>query len=440
MLYNRLIENILLPFSDQILGTTFHKELVKLRDQQYLSNNEIENLQSENIYSLLRFSLDNIPYYRKLNISFDSDPYKWVKKFPVLTKSIIKQYNNELIKPEEGRLYKHSSSGSTGEQSTVFMNELDQSKYRATQILWWEWAGFRLGDKFLQTGINPNRGLLKLCKDFLLRTKYISAFNHSEEDIIKILKKLPKSGYSFGGYASSLYVFAQVAKRAGINNVNLKATISWGDKLFDHYRNQIESTFNTKVHETYGCAEGILIAAQKDLPYMYIMSNNVFLEIVDDQGNELPDGEMGHVLVTRLDSRAMPLIRYRLGDLAIKLPKNEYPCKRDLNFPLLKKVIGRDTDIVKTKSGKYMVVHFFTGIFEHIPAIKQFRVIQTTLDKMEIEYIPDKSFNKSILKHIEWQIHKHLKEEFPIIFIKVDYIPSTNSGKPQLISSSLSIV
>ena len=68
-----------------------------------------------------------------------------------------------------------------------------------------------------------------------------------------------------------------------------------------------------------------MIAAQLDLEYMYIMTTSVFVEILDDDGFEVENGKMGNVVVTCLNAFAMPLIRYKVGDLAIKLPESEYP-------------------------------------------------------------------------------------------------------------------
>jgi phenylacetate-CoA ligase len=158
--------------------------------------------------------------------------------------------------------------------------------------------------------------------------------------------------------------------------------------------------------------------------------------LLDENGNEVPDGEMGFVVATRLDNYAMPLIRYYLGDLAVKEVNNE-KCACGRNMPQLKKIIGRDTDIIKTRSGKFMVVHAFTGIFEHIPEIKQFRVVQNNLDGIDIEIIKDKGFSGMVLEHIREKINGYLKEDFPVNFIEVTNIAPTASGKPQIIKSFL---
>jgi phenylacetate-CoA ligase len=437
-LLNRLLESVILPLGDVLTKGIFISNLKELRNIVSMSENELNELQKLKLKKVLVYAKNNSNYYQGLNIQAnDLEGVSLLKKFPILDKQTLKNNQKDLLTCKPEGLIKHSSSGSTGFQSTVFWSIEEQSKNRATQILWWEWAGYKFGDPLLQTGINPKRTFIKKLKDIFLNTYYIQAFSHSKEDVLKALKWAQgKKNPVLAGYASSLFVFSQYAKETGIK-IPFKAAVCWGDKLFSHYRNSINEVFQVKISETYGSAEGLMIAAQADLSYMYIMTPNVYIEIVDDNGNEVPDGIMGHVIVTNLNAFAMPLIRYRIGDLAIKLPKEKYPEKRKYNLPILQMVIGRDTDLVKTKSGKYMVVHSFTGIFEHIPQISQFCVVQENLEGIKIMFIPDKNFYPELLQRISDSILDFLQEDFNIEFVEVDFIPPTKSGKPQLIVSKL---
>ena len=56
--------------------------------------------------------------------------------------------------------------------------------------------------------------------------------------------------------------------------------MAWGDKLFSHYKNKIKSQFKINISETYASAEGLMIAAQKDLEFMYIMSLPFLLKLL----------------------------------------------------------------------------------------------------------------------------------------------------------------
>ena len=146
---------------------------------------------------------------------------------------------------------------------------------------------------------------------------------------------------------------------------------------------------------------------------------------------------MGHVVVTSLNAMAMPLIRYRIGDLAKMLPKDQYPAKRDLNYPIIEKIIGRDTDLVRTPGGRMLVVHSFTGIFEHIPEISQFRITQENLEGITIEFVPGEGYHEQLLDTIRTRIAENVKEPFRLNFIERHEIPPSASGKPQLIISKI---
>lgn len=437
MIYNNLLENIILPAGDFVIGTNFIAELKKWRKIVSLDSNRIKEIQRNNLHTQLEYCKKNVPFYKKLNLPEIKDPYEMIKYFPIMTKQIIKENIDDLVVKSNSELIKESSSGSSGIQGTVYMTKAEESVNRAIQVLWWEWAGYKIGDKIIQTGMTNKRTLEKQIKDILFKTDYYIAFGLNEKEIREALENQrsnPKK--MLLGYASSLYLFAKVARDLKMKDIHFESVVSWGDKMFDHYRRLIESQFKTKVYDTYACTEGFMISAQCSKGNYHIMSPQIYLEIVDDENKEVNDGELGNVIVTRLDSRAMPLVRYSLGDLAIKEVESK-KCECGMGLPLLKKIIGRDTDIVKTESGNYLIVHFFTAIFEHIPQIKQFRVIQRKISEIEIEYIKGDGFEERVLDYIEKTIDEHLGEKLNIIFKEVRKIPVTPSGKPQIIKSLL---
>lgn len=436
--YNNLLNSFILPTSEYLFNIPLTKTRDELDKITQLSKLEIDKIQQEKLQKLLNFSVENSKYYKTFDVDIKSgNCVENLKKFPILTKEIIKKETSNILTESTEKLLKNGSSGSTGEQTIVYWSKNEQTINRATQLLWWKWAKYTIGDRLVQTGITTNRIGLKRYKDIFFRTKYIQAFSHNPKEITKLLKSLnPKREYILAGYASSLFVIAKIAKKNNIT-IKFKSAISWGDKLFSHYKTTILDTFGCKTYETYGSAEGLMIGSQKDLDYLYIMSTNVFVEIVDENGNDVEDGKLGHVLITNLNGYAMPLIRYKVGDLAIKLPENKYPEIRELNLPLFEKIVGRDTDIIKTPSGNYMVVHSFTGIFEHIPEVRQFCVIQNQVSGINIQYIKSANFTDSILENIKLEIQNYLNEPFEIIFEEVNEIKPTLSGKPQLIISNL---
>ncbi len=437
-LYNTLIENIVLPVGDKALGSSFMKIVREVRRDVALSAHAIAELQQKKLQDILKFSTTQSSFYKKLGIQEKVSPVDWLKSFPILDKPTLNSNVDDMLTMPKDKLIKNSSSGSSGVQTVGYYSQREMDTFRAIQTVFWEWGGYQLGDQLIQTGMGLNRSRVKKIKDYLLRTKYMIAFNPDPVEVKETFSKLGDDTYRFFGYASSLYVYAQLAKELGLNGPKFKSMVCWGDKMFPHYRDLIREQFGCEVTETYGAAEGFQMAGQKDLPYMYIMAPWVYMEILDDDGNEVEDGEMGHVVVTSLIARAMPMIRYRIGDLAVKLPKNNYPPKRDLELPLLKRVVGRDTDIVKTPNSRWLIVHTFTGVFEYYPEIKQFRIVQRELENFEVEYIRGDNFDLRILDKVSAHLEKVIQDDsISWNYTEVASIPNSPSGKPQIIKSML---
>lgn len=439
MLYGKFIENILLPVGDFLNGSNYVERLKYWRRLDACTEDQLSELQKKNLSSLLKYSVENVKMYSKIDLK-GTNPFQWINQFPVMTKEVLRSNYDNLISKNivKESLLKYSSSGSTGTQTSVFMNKREQANIRAILTHWWEWSGYNIGDPLVQTGISPNRGQLKKIKDFLFKTIYVSAFSHTDRQLGSLFKKLEKAKeFYLAGYASSLDVIAQYALSHN-HNVRMKAAISFGDKLFTHYKKNIQKAFKCDVFDTYGSNEGFLIACQKDLEYKYIMSPHVYLEILNHDNTRVPDGKIGHVVVTRLDGYSMPLIRYKIGDLAIKLPRKKYPQHRVFNYPLLQQIIGRETDVIQLHHNKKMGVHSFTGIFEYIPEIKQFQVIQNRYDSIHIHYIKSETFTENALKKVRKELLKHIKEpNFKIKFREVKRLVSSRSGKPQIVICNL---
>ncbi len=434
--YNALLKHLILPIGDVVFGGTYLKHLKTWREYDHKSESELLSIQKENLSAILDYAKNHVPYYKQSNATDLSE-------FPILTKSILRDSYNELISDDYKieNLDKHYSSGSSGIQSFTFMTKDHTFFLRALQTHWWQWSGYNIGDNLLQFGISQKRSFLKKLKDVFYKCTYVKAFGLSESELKETLVKISKKKRLFiAGYPSVINQLSKVAIQENIKP-DISGVICFGDKLFESYRGNIHTAFSNNISlvDTYGCAEGLLMACKHELDYYSIMSPHVYLEIVDDLGNPVKDGDMGHVLVTCLTNKAMPLIRYKLGDLAIKLPKENYPKNRTLNYPLLQKVIGRETDIVKTNKGITLNVHSFTGVLEYYQSIKQYKIIQNNLESIIIEYIVDEkySFDDSVLIDVKNKLNTLTHNCLNINFKKVLKIKPTKSGKPQIIESNL---
>ena len=437
-LYNSILNSLILPLGDLITGGQYLKNLRLWRDYDGLSAAELTDIQNAHLNSILEYAIQRVPYYQEFQYDSNLSPEENLKNFPVLTKDILRDRIDDLLSDEfqKSNLDINHSSGSTGVQSFTYMTKGHKFYLRALQTHWWNWSGYEVGDPVLQFGISQKRGSLKSLKDFFYRTFYHKAFGITEAEFADIANRVKSRSISYiAGYPS---VINQLALTSS-SHKHVKGIICFGDKLFNHHEKNIRNAFGDDVNivDTYGCAEGLLMACSKDLDSYYIMSPHVYIEIVDDEDNPLNDGKMGNILVTCLTNKAMPIIRYRLGDLGIMLPKSQYPETRQLNYPLLQKIVGRETDVIKTRSGKILNVHSFTGVFEYFQEIKQYKIIQNDLDSIKVEYIVDDQLPEERLNELEKKFLALTGSDLTITFVKVNSISASKSGKPQIIETTL---
>lgn len=441
-MYHSLLNKILLPLSDRFLGLSIQKQLKWWRTAQWLTAEELHQIQKERLGRLLQMAIRSCPYYTSLirnrGIKITDDVFATLSQFPILDKRIIRNHMEDgILNPDRATYFVDHTSGSSGERGEFHFDRDAYASSIAIQSLWWEWGGYRFGDRVLQTGITPDRGFIKSIKDMMLRVQYVNAFQIDDKIMEQNLRPLRGStDRYFCGYGSSLFSYAQFARSRSINDIRFKGVISWGDKMFPHYRRLIEEQFATEVFDCYGASEGLMIAAECNHHNYHIMTPHVVVELLNSNGDCAKPGELGEIIVTRLDNSRMPLIRYRIGDLAV-LADSQSTCPCGRHLPMFEKIVGRDTDIIYTPGGKQLIVHFFTGIFEFRHEIQQFQVVQHSIDDIEVRYIPSSSFNQSTLSDIHSEIKMKSKEDFPIRFSLAEKIESAPSGKPQIVLSNM---
>lgn len=117
---------------------------------------------------------------------------------------------------------------------------------------------------------------------------------------------------------SLLYVLVYVAKQDNLTFPKSVRYIEYiGEPLCDYYRRIIAEHIPVPVSNMYGCTETNGISYECVCGNNHLMQENVLVELVDLEGRTVKEGTSGYVCVTGLHNTAMPILRYRLNDLAI---------------------------------------------------------------------------------------------------------------------------
>jgi phenylacetate-CoA ligase len=437
-----MLRNIILPAGDVAFGQRMIQRLRFLKEAQWWDPAKLSALRNQSLKSLARIAYSEVPFYREIMDSAGVAPEdiqrpEDLRRLPIVTKSMFRAgYPHKTTRKTGQKTYESRSSGSTGENFAVIEDSETAGWYRASLLLALEWAGWNLGEPHLQTGMTLNRNLSRQLKDMLLRCHYVSAFDLSDSHLDECLDILDRNSIEhLWGYPGSLYFLARRASEKGWNRP-LRSIVTWGDNLFPHYRKAIEQAFQRRVLDTYGCAEGMHIAAQcSEEDHYHVHTLDVVVEYLDDEDRPVPLSQPGNLIVTRLHPGPMPLIRYRVGDMAIAGLTRICKCGR--GFDLLESIQGRDTDVVLTPSGNRLIVHYFTGVLEHFTEIQSFQVVQESLESIQLRIVATENLSNELRDRIISELKKKGAQDLEIHIEAVKEIPLPPSGKRRFVLSNL---
>lgn len=418
------------------------KQLRFYRQAQLWTPDRVKQWQDAAVRDTVRIAYEQTSFYRKIYDEArikpsDINGVADLELLPIITKDLLRPaYPGACTRSCMTRYTEISTSGSTGAPFRVRVDVESMSIARALMFVRAEFSGWRIGIPFLQTGMTLKRGFVRGVKDRLLGCQYVSAFDLSDAMLDRYLELIDRRKLRYiMGYAASLYM---LAKRANQNRCSfaLDGAVSWGDNMFPAYRQEIESQFRCRVTDTYGCSEGIQIAAQCGQPHggYHIFAPHVAVELMNG-GKRAQVGESAEVIVTRLNPGAMPLIRYRIGDLARYA--GEHQCACGCRWPMLSGIDGRATDVVLTPRGNRLIVHFFTGIFEYARSIHSFQVIQERIDTITVKVVPNGTFDPVEWADLTRQIAEKGDPDLKIELELVQEIGLEKSNKRRFVISRL---
>ena len=169
-----------------------------------------------------------------------------------------------------------------------------------------------------------------------------------------------------------------------------------GEVLTEQMRKLMQSVFQAKVADIYGCNEAGDVAWQcLEGGHYHINIDNVIVEVLTDGKPAVP-GQIGEVVITNLNRYAMPIIRYKNGDLA-RLSTQDCPC--GCKLPMIAEIIGRSGEDITLPTGRIVPWNELKSLMNH-PQIRQFQIIQNTKGDLLIKYIKEPNADKLALDEL----------------------------------------
>ncbi len=443
-LYNSLYD-FLFRLKDKIRGNGVYRLFDTMLQEQYLPPAQLTERQNKRLQNILQHAVIHSPYYRKLweqhNITIEEQfDITRLATLPLLERENLQESWREILCTNAANVFKNATGGSTGNPVNFFQDENYAKWSEAHNLLFLSWLDIHPADR---TAViwGADRDLSNLSFGDKLynrihRIKQLNSFAMSDELLEQFINEINRFRpvYIYG-YASSLHLTARFINNTKPLTFTPKAVRSSAEMLYDFQRKEIERAFRTNVYNFYGSREINNLAAECPAHKgLHIFASGRIVEIVDDNGQPVPDGTVGNIVVTDLTNYSFPFIRYKIGDLAVKMPSDSVPCSCGRTYPRLERIEGRSTDIIVI-NGQYIHGEYFTHLFYGKPEIKQFQVVQETADSLLIRVVStDENPNlDDIIKSIKTKAGSNIS----VTVVFVDEIPPLPSGKHRFTISLL---
>jgi phenylacetate-CoA ligase len=401
------------------------------------SREQIEAYQTMRLRQLLMSAMGS-PYYAGLITERGIGPVNAelsdLRRLPFLTKAMLREAGDSLRIAGAGGVRENYSGGSTGVPIRFWQDRGCRIEMDAATKLANRRAGVFPGARVAKlwgapldrSKIEGWRGRLRL---WALNMRYYDSFDMGAGRMEAYHQSMESFSPDFiQAYATSAYTLACFLRSRGIRpSYPRRAIICSAEKLFPHMRAAIEEVFPARVYDRYGSREASAIASECEChDGLHIHMPGYIVETVDPQSGEPVTGAAGEIVLTALANRAMPMIRYRIGDMGV-LTRSRCACGSA--FDRIREIVGRTSDNFVLADGRIVHGEYFTHAFYGRAGIAQFQFVQEALNRFVVRVVPAAGYDPAVLDQVEREVRSVIG---PLAEVQVELrerIPVAASGK-----------
>lgn len=217
-------------------------------------------------------------------------------------------------------------------------------------------------------------------------------------------------------------------------DIPFSTMIVHGEILEKDTRRTAESA-GIKIIDRFGSVElGPLSVNCTHGPWHHQFSEVALMEVVSPEGQLAEPQAPANLVATSFYNYAMPLIRYKNGDL-VEVSRTACPCGRSL--PRIDRILGRERNMFRFSDGTLIRPDMSRNDYEPFLSAKQFQVVQHSLQQIEIRYVADKWEQPVNVSGLTELLRKVLHHDIRVQITQVDKIERSTSGKFETWKSSL---
>jgi phenylacetate-CoA ligase len=358
--------------------------LTRALRSQYWSAERIRAWQEPRLVAMMRHAATHVRFYREHGIDPGSITSSAdLERFPIITKSDIQRAGRGLLADglDAGRLPFSRTSGSSGEPTTTWF---DRAAWLQTRYV------LKLRRLLVNSGPRPGQRVLIVSEarpeDIaaldeaapaggpLYRRKLISIHAPFEAHVEEIVRFRPTALYAYPSYLAEL---VDTARRMAQPLPPIPLVYTSSEVLTEGLRARLEAALGGRICDVYGSTEFKEVAWQCPRGRYHVNFESVWVE-------PLPTDRAAPLVISTLANRAMPLLRFRIGDEA---QGAKGPCACGRCSPGLHSIQGRQADIITLPRGRRLSPYLLTTVIEQDPALVQYRIVETAPGEFRVELV-----------------------------------------------------
>lgn len=424
-------------------GGQFRRYLADAARTEALATVEMRRYVQQTLAKVLRAAWRDTPFYRelygepKVDLNDDEALLGAFSSLPFLDKPRVRAAGDAMRSRRAGRLlFAGHTSGTTGEPLTLKQDLGAINRENAFIARQLRWAGLRNGDRrawlrgdMIVPSTQRAAPYWRLSRSEIMLM--MSSYHLSADTAASYLRALSEwNPRVIQAYPSSIDFLAAVlrAQNRYYDGAGLSGIVTSSESLHDDQRQLIEERFRCRVFDWYGQFERVAAIGTCEHGTMHVMEDYGFAEFVP-----VEDG-LHEIVGTGFNNLVMPLVRYRTGD-RVELADCEVECPCGRHMRVVKRIVGRDDDVVLTPEGRRIgrLDHVFKGVSEILAA----QIEQLRLDQIVISVVPGPGYGPAVEKRIVTNARERLGDSISIAVREDSRIERTAAGKYRLVVSHL---
>jgi phenylacetate-CoA ligase len=375
------------------------------------SIDNIKQIQLTQLKKTITYAAQHSPYYKEKLKNITINSLKDIENIPFTSKEDISADGSVFqCVPESDIVEIATTSGSTGKPIIGKLTSYDMERLGYNEFLNFHNAGLTKDDTVLLA--------VTMDKCFIAGLAYYMGLIQLGCSVVRVGTQLPEllltmardtNATAIIGVPSYLIRIMEYAKQHNIDTsvfplnkfILIGEPIRHADFSLNALGKKLSDLWGCSLYSTYGMTELQTAFCECQAENGgHVHPELIYTEIVDEDGKVLPPGEHGEIVATTFDINAMPVIRYKTGDISFLIHE---PCACGLHTPRLGPIVGRKSQKLKIK-GTTIYPSAIFDILDETADIANYVLIITSVntmsDAVEIKYnlSPSSSLTESMLK------------------------------------------